>query len=152
MASNNKSNSNSTRGTFMSRFLELLSEVNGWWWVIITLAAILAILFAHWAGLMLITAIEAIVASAKNHFGSVFTMQEVLIITGAVILVALVMAAVKTEYCENSHRRDTRPVQHDNRVPQRGNRPPQRRDNHIVGIDEHRSVSRQKLQHFDVAE
>lgn len=140
MENNNKSNS-----TNNNRFLESLRDVRGMWFVVLALAAIAAFLFLHWALLMLVSAIEAIIASAAMHFDTVFTLTEVLFITGLVAVAMCILALVRNNYYSQNRRR--RSSQQQNRRPQQ---PP--RTNRVVDMQEHRRNPQQTLRRFDVAE
>ncbi len=138
MENNNKSNS-----TNNNRFLESLRDVRGMWFVVLALAAIAAFLFLHWALLMLVSAIEAIIASAATHFSTVFTLPEVLFITGLVAVTTCILAMWRNSYYSQNRRK--RPPQRQNQRPQ----PPQR-TNRMVDMQEHRHHSQQSLPRFDV--
>lgn len=140
----NKSNNNSNNNN--SRFIENLRDVSGMWFVIMTLATIAAFLFMHWALLMLVSAVEAIVASAAMHFTAVFTLPEVLIISGVVTVMSCVLAIVRSNYRNRRPQQNCRPQQ--NRRPQQ----PPRTNSGVVDLKEHRRrKTQQPLQRFDVA-
>ena len=132
MENNNKSS---------NRFLESLRDVRGMWFVVLALAGIAAFLFVHWALLMLVSAIEAIIASAAMHFDTVFTLTEVLFISGLVIVATCILAIVRNNYYSQNRRK---------RPQQQNRRPQQQRTNSVVDMKELRRNPQQPLQRFDV--
>ncbi|MBQ8299467.1 MAG: hypothetical protein IJX99_06360 [Clostridia bacterium] len=132
MENNNKSS---------NRFLESLRDVRGMWFVVLALAGIAAFLFVHWALLMLVSAIEAIIASAAMHFDTVFTLTEVLFISGVVIVATCILAIVRNNYYSQNRRK---------RPQQQNRRPQQQRTNSVVDMKELRRKPQQPLQRFDV--